>query len=63
MIHRFVHISDIHFGQERDGSLVKHDFVRDALLDDVRKICEQRGRQWPRWDHIRASASQHAARC
>ena len=34
MSYRFVHLSDIHFGQERDGSLVKHEDVREELLTD-----------------------------
>jgi hypothetical protein len=34
--YRFVHLSDIHFGQERDGTLVTHDDVRNELLRDCR---------------------------
>lgn len=32
--YRFVHLSDIHFGQEREGELVIHDDVREQLLRD-----------------------------
>ncbi len=31
MVLRFLHLSDIHFGQEKDGTLITHDFVRDEL--------------------------------
>jgi predicted phosphodiesterase len=31
----FVHLSDIHFGQEKDGSLWIHDDVKERLIDDV----------------------------
>ena len=31
---RFVHLSDIHFGQNRNGSVVFHDDVREELLKD-----------------------------
>lgn len=34
--YRFVHLSDIHFGQERDGTLVTHEDVREELLRDCR---------------------------
>ncbi len=43
MIYRFLQLSDIHFGQERSGTLVKHDHVRDALLTDVRQMSRSRG--------------------
>ena len=43
MAHRFLHLSDIHFGQEKDGTLVKHDRVRDALIVDVKKLATERG--------------------
>lgn len=33
-IFRFVHVSDIHFGQEREGNIQIHDDVRDELLRD-----------------------------
>jgi predicted phosphodiesterase len=32
--YRFVHLSDIHFGQEQNGTLVIHDDVREELLRD-----------------------------
>ena len=33
--YRFVHLSDIHFGQEqKDGSTAIHDDIRDQLLKD-----------------------------
>jgi predicted phosphodiesterase len=37
---RFVQLSDIHFGQERRGSVVFNDDIRERLIDDVH---EQRG--------------------
>jgi len=40
---RFLHLSDIHFGQEKDGTLITHDFVRDQLIKDARKLADQRG--------------------
>jgi hypothetical protein len=43
MIHRFLHLSDIHFGQEKDGSLVKHDHIRDALVGDAAVLAGTRG--------------------
>lgn len=43
MIYRFLHLSDIHFGQEKNGTLVKHNHVRDALVRDVRLVSESRG--------------------
>lgn len=43
MKHRFLHLSDIHFGQEKDGTLVKHDHVRNALLADVEELAKNRG--------------------
>ena len=42
MVHRFLHLSDIHFGQE-GGTLVKHGSVRDALIGDVKALAEKRG--------------------
>ena len=45
MVHRFVHLSDIHFGQEKkDGSRITHDAVRKALVADVAKMAAKRGR-------------------
>lgn len=43
MVLRFLHLSDIHFGQEKDGTLVKHDRVRDAMVADVKKLSALRG--------------------
>lgn len=43
MVLRFLHLSDIHFGQEKDGTLIMHDFVRDELVKDVKKLADQRG--------------------
>ncbi|KKI23332.1 Uncharacterized protein AC502_3666 [Pseudomonas syringae pv. maculicola] len=34
----FVHLSDIHFGQERDSRIFIHDDVKEQLIDDVRKV-------------------------
>jgi hypothetical protein len=39
----FLHLSDIHFGQEKGGRVVTHEDVRERLIDDVamlvRKLC------------------------
>lgn len=43
MSHRFVHLSDLHFGQEKHGTLPKHEAVRKALLRDVKELAEKRG--------------------
>ncbi|KWK32481.1 hypothetical protein WT77_02180 [Burkholderia stagnalis] len=32
----YIHLSDIHFGQEKGGTLVVHDDVKARLVDDVR---------------------------
>ena len=31
----FLHLSDIHFGQEKGGRVFTHEDVRERLLDDV----------------------------
>lgn len=44
VVHRFLHLSDIHFGQEnKDGTIVKHESVRDALISDVKTLAKKRG--------------------
>jgi 3',5'-cyclic AMP phosphodiesterase CpdA len=44
MVLRFLHLSDIHFGQEtKDSSLVRHNHIRDALVKDVEKLVALRG--------------------
>lgn len=43
MVLRFVQLSDIHFGQERDGSVVTHDDVRDHLIKDAAVMAADRG--------------------
>jgi 3',5'-cyclic AMP phosphodiesterase CpdA len=43
MTYRFLHISDIHFGQEKNGKLVKHESVRDALVSDAKSLAKSRG--------------------
>ncbi|HUN84788.1 MAG TPA: metallophosphoesterase [Terracidiphilus sp.] len=40
---RFLHLSDIHFGQEKDGTLITHEFVRDELVKDAKKLADRRG--------------------
>ena len=44
MVYRFVHLSDIHFGQEREGTLVVHEDVRSALLLDASALAARRGK-------------------
>jgi hypothetical protein len=36
--YRFVHLSDIHFGQERNGTIVTHDDVRAQLIRDCSRL-------------------------
>ena len=44
MNYRFAQLSDIHFGQEdKDGSLVIHDLVRDGVLKDCRTFVKDHG--------------------
>ncbi len=42
MVYRFVQLSDIHFGQERDGTLVFQEEVRRKLLEDAAQMAEIR---------------------
>lgn len=42
-LYRFVHLSDIHFGQERHGTLVLHNEVRETLLKDCAAMRTQVG--------------------
>ena len=44
MVYRFVHLSDIHFGQERNGTLEVHEDVRNALLMDASELAEKQGK-------------------
>jgi predicted MPP superfamily phosphohydrolase len=41
--YRFVHLSDIHFGQERGGSLPVHEDVRAQLIRDSRQLAQEIG--------------------
>ena len=36
----FVHLSDIHFGQERGGSAVVHDDAKARLIEDLAAMVE-----------------------
>jgi predicted phosphodiesterase len=38
----FIHLSDIHFGQEVGGALVTHEDVRERLVDDVAEFFSER---------------------
>jgi hypothetical protein len=40
---RFVHLSDIHFGQEKNGNLIFHEDVRDRLIDNCAEIRSELG--------------------
>ncbi len=42
-IYRFIHFSDIHFGQEKNGTLVVHEDIRAQAIRDCRVIAEQLG--------------------
>jgi DNA repair exonuclease SbcCD nuclease subunit len=37
---RFIHLSDIHFGQERGELVYIHDDVRDQVIDDAQTVRE-----------------------
>src|SRR4051794_37701539 len=37
----FIHLSDIHFGQEKGGRLIIHNDVREQLLDDAESILSE----------------------
>jgi predicted phosphodiesterase len=41
--YRFVHLSDIHFGQEKNGTLVIHEDVRDELVLDAERMARDHG--------------------
>jgi hypothetical protein len=42
----FIHLSDIHFGQEKKGGhVVYHDDIRRTLIEDVAALSEQRSKQ------------------
>ena len=41
--YRFVHLSDIHFGQEREGTLVLHEDVREELINSCRELRKKNG--------------------
>jgi len=43
MTYRFVQLSDIHFGQERGGTLVTHEDVRRKLIDDAAGLAKEAG--------------------
>ncbi|WP_367395148.1 metallophosphoesterase [Cupriavidus sp. Agwp_2] len=38
---RFIHLSDIHFGQEKDSSLFIQEDVREELLNDCRRMLDE----------------------
>lgn len=42
MAYRFLHLSDIHFGQ-KSGTVAKHDHIRNALLTDAKNLATKRG--------------------
>lgn len=37
----YIHLSDIHFGQERGGTVIVHDDVKERLIDDVARVVRQ----------------------
>jgi hypothetical protein len=43
MTMRLIHLSDIHFGQERNGEVFVHDDVRDRLKADVALLAKRQG--------------------
>lgn len=38
----FIHLSDIHFGQEKGGVRVTHDDVKERLIEDARAVTRER---------------------
>lgn len=46
MSHTYVHLSDIHFGQDTGAEVVIHNDVRDCLIDDVSMLSKS-------WQHDR----------
>ena len=44
MIRRFVHVSDIHFGQEKNGTKIPQDDARRKLVEDVAEFAKMRGK-------------------
>jgi predicted phosphodiesterase len=40
---KFLQLSDIHFGQEKDGTLPEHDDVRQRLIEDAQIMAGKRG--------------------
>jgi predicted phosphodiesterase len=41
--YRFIHLSDIHFGQEKNGTLVIHTDVREKLIEDCASFASEHG--------------------
>ncbi len=41
--YRFIHLSDIHFGQEKHGTLVFHTDARNKLIDDCAEFASKHG--------------------
>jgi hypothetical protein len=41
---RFVHLSDIHFGQEQGGTLILHSDVREEVIRDCAQHCAEHGK-------------------
>lgn len=41
--YRFIHLSDIHFGQEKNGSLVIHNDAREKLIEDCKEFARANG--------------------
>ena len=41
--YRFIHLSDIHFGQEKHGTLVVHDDARQKLIEDCAAFASVQG--------------------
>jgi hypothetical protein len=42
-VYRFIHLSDIHFGQEKDGTLVIHEDARQKLIEDCLEEARKNG--------------------
>lgn len=42
-VYRFIHLSDIHFGQEKNGTLVFHEDARQKLVEDCAAFASEHG--------------------
>jgi hypothetical protein len=48
----FIHLSDIHFGQEKGSDIIVHDDVKRQLIVDAADVVKKHARSCPRNVHI-----------